>query len=87
MVRQTKKSVIFTLDVDAQEVKLKGSWNGWKEEEMKRDKKGRFRKLKRLKPGRYEFGYLVDGVWRKEESLPSVPSPYGSQNSILEVKP
>ncbi len=53
MIRQTKKSVIFTLDVDAREVKLKGSWNGWKE----------------------------------EESLPSVPSPYGSQNSILEVKP
>ncbi len=87
MVRQTKKSVIFTITTDAKEVKIKGSWNGWKEEKMKKDKKGRFRKLKRLKPGRYEFGYLVDGVWTSDESQPSVPSPYGSQNSVLEVQP
>ncbi len=87
MVKITKKSVIFTLDVDAKDVKLKGSWNDWKEEPMKKNKEGLFTKTKRLKPGRYEFGYLVDGVWMSDESLPSVPSPYGSQNSVLEVKP
>ena len=87
MVKITKKSVIFTLDLDAEDVKLKGSWNGWKEEEMKKNKQGRFTKTKRLGPGRYEFGYLVDGVWMSDENLPTTPSPFGSQNSVLEVKP
>jgi 1,4-alpha-glucan branching enzyme len=88
VVKLTPKSAIFSLALDetVQEVRLKGSWNDWKPEVMKRDAHGEFSKTKRLKPGRYEFGYEVDGVWRIDESLPTVASPYGSQNSLLEVK-
>ncbi|ADV46251.1 glycogen-binding domain-containing protein [Nitratifractor salsuginis] len=88
MVKLTPKSAVFTLALDdtVQEVLLKGSWNDWKPEVMKRKGRGEFSKTKRLKPGRYEFGYEIDGVWRVDESLPAVASPFGSQNSLLEVQ-
>lgn len=86
MVKFTKKSVTFLLDVDAKEVKIKGSWNDWQEEEMKKNKQGLFSKTKRLKPGTYEFGYVVDGVWMSDESLPQTPSPFGSTNAVLKVE-
>jgi len=89
MVKITPKSVIFTLPLEEspETVLLKGSWNDWKPEVMKRNAKGEYTKTKRLKPGRYEFGYEIDGVWVCEESLPTVDSPFGSQNSLLEVAP
>jgi 5'-AMP-activated protein kinase regulatory beta subunit len=89
MVRFTAKSVTFVLTPDetAKEVLLKGSWNDWKPEAMKRNAKGEYSKTKRLKPGRYEFGYEIDGVWVCDETLPTVASPFGSRNSLLEVAP
>ncbi len=89
MIKVTSKSVIFMLESDADELWIKGSWNDWQPEAMKRDEKtGLFRKTKRLKPGRYEFGYLTgDGDWLCDETLPTVPSPFGSENSLLEVQP
>jgi 5'-AMP-activated protein kinase regulatory beta subunit len=89
MVRFTSKSVIFTLALDenTHEVQLKGSWNDWKPEAMKRNATGKYTKTKRLKPGRYEFGYEIDGVWVCDETLPTVASPFGSRNSLLEVAP
>ncbi len=89
MVRHTAKSVIFTLKLDSNshEVLLKGSWNGWRAEVMKANDDGLYSKIKRLKPGRYEFGYEIDGVWHSDDTLPSVASPFGSRNSLLEIKP
>ncbi len=88
MVKITPKSVIFTLQSDVNRIWIKGSWNNWQAEEMKRDKKtGLFRKTKRLKTGSYEFGYLLeDGSWQIDETLSTTPSPFGSYNSILEIK-
>ncbi|WP_456469708.1 glycogen-binding domain-containing protein [Caminibacter sp.] len=85
MVRITKKSVIFELDVGADEVILKGSWDNWKGEKMKKNKKGIFSKRKKLNEGSYEFGYLIDGKWTADESCESVDSPFGSKNSLLKV--
>ena len=86
MVRKTGKMYIFELKTDAKEVILKGSWDGWKEERMKKNKKGIFSKRKKLNPGIYEFGYLVDGKWMADESCKVVDSPFGGKNSILEVR-
>ncbi len=85
MIKQTKKSVTFIYEGDADEVILKGSWNDWQEEPMKRNKKGEFTKTKRLKPGTYQFGYLVDGRWEVDQTLPTTPSPFGTMNNILKV--
>jgi 5'-AMP-activated protein kinase regulatory beta subunit len=89
MVKVTSKSVIFTLESDANKLWIQGSWNDWQPEAMKRERRtGRFRKIKRLKPGRYEFGYLTgEGAWLIDETLPTVPSPFGSRNSLLELQP
>ncbi|BAF70053.1 glycogen-binding domain-containing protein [Nitratiruptor sp. SB155-2] len=87
MIKKNPKSVTFIVHTDADEVILKGSWNGWKEEPMKKNKDGSFSKTKRLKAGTYEFGYLIDGIWITDETLPTTPSPYGSSNSVLKVKP
>ena len=86
MVRKTGKMYIFELKTDAKEVILKGSWDGWKGERMKKNKKGVFSKRKKLNSGIYEFGYVVDGRWVADESLELVDSPYGSKNSLLRVE-
>ncbi|SMC09674.1 glycogen-binding domain-containing protein [Nitratiruptor tergarcus] len=86
MIKIHPKSITFILQTEANEVKIKGSWNDWKAEPMMR-KDGVFTKTKRLKPGTYEFGYEVDGRWLADETLPTTPSPYGSLNSVLKVEP
>lgn len=69
------------------EVAVAGEWNEWQEEPMKQKKSGDFSITKVLKAGsRFEFGYKVNGSeWMTEEECPSVPSPFASQNSLLEL--
>ncbi len=86
MVKKTGKMYVFKIKADAKKVKLKGSWNEWKEEDMKLSKDGYFSKRKKIMPGIYEFGYLADGEWVIDESCNSVNSPFGGKNSVLEVK-
>ncbi len=86
MVKITQKTVTFKIKTDGNEVILKGSWNGWQDEKMKKDKKGYFSKRKKIAPGVYEFGYLIDGEWHTDESLPLTDSPFGSKNSVLKVE-
>merc|ERR1719319_772147 len=38
-----------------------------------------------LAPGRHEYKILVDGDWRIDDSVPSVPNDMGSSNNVLEV--
>ena len=85
--RQKRAWVTFTLPKSAiEEAYLKGSWNDWRPEAMKRKKNGEFYLMKILPTdARFEFGYLVDGEWRTEESLPDVETPFGSRNSLLEL--
>jgi len=91
MIKITKRGkkawVTFTLPrSDAQEAWLKGSWNDWKPEAMKRKKNGEYYLMKILSTdNRYEFGYLVDDRWQTDEELPKVPTPFGSENSLLEL--
>ena len=40
-----------------------------------------------LKPGRYRYKFIIDGVWKQDPSNPSYePDPYGGLNSVIEVK-
>ena len=92
MVKITKKGnkawVTFTTPIlECEKVEIKGSWNDWKNEEMKRKKSGEFYIRKYLPTNEtYEFGYLVNGSkWIWDESLPTIENPYGSKNSILKI--
>lgn len=69
---------------------LAGSFNDWSEEECPmKDKagKGEYTCLKMLAPGRYEYKFIVDGIWDIDASNPNfVSNDMGTLNSVLEVK-
>lgn len=93
MVKVTKKgnkawvTFAFAPREDITSVELMGEWSEWKNEAMKQKKNGEFSITKVLKTGNnYEFGYRVNGiVWNHDPECPSVPSPFGSENSLLEL--
>ena len=72
---------------DVNDVVVSGEWNAWKEEPMKQKKSGDFYITKVLKSGEcFQFGYKVNGNdWIIEEECATVPSPFSSQNSLLEL--
>jgi 1,4-alpha-glucan branching enzyme len=68
-------------------VEVAGEWNDWKNEPMKQKKNGEYAITKVLKTGNsYQFGYRINGEsWQKEDELPAVASPFGSENSLLKL--
>jgi 1,4-alpha-glucan branching enzyme len=84
-----KASVTFTYTPknEAESVELKGSWNDWESQEMKKKKDGDFYVRKNFKEGdEFEFGYLINGdTWDCDDEAESVPSPFGGQNSLLKI--
>jgi len=73
---------------EAKQVVLAGSFNGWSTTEttLKKDRSGRWRVSLDLRPGRYEYRYLVDGKWQNDQNNHNcVRNPFGSQNSVIEV--
>jgi 1,4-alpha-glucan branching enzyme len=73
---------------DAKDVYLVGEFNDWNTSQyrLRRYKNGTFKKKLQLKPGRYQYLFLVDGEWRtdpkhREKTL----NPFGSENSVITV--
>ncbi|MCX7661960.1 MAG: hypothetical protein N2Z79_04690, partial [Candidatus Omnitrophica bacterium] len=53
----------------------------------KKDSKDNWTTKVSLKPGRYEYKFVVDGCWIEDPKCKlRVPNPLGSQNSVIEVK-
>jgi 1,4-alpha-glucan branching enzyme len=74
---------------EARKVILAGSFNNWRTNEASliRDKSGRWTVSVDLPPGRYEYRYVVDGNWSNDQRpTERVANPFGSYNSVLEVK-
>lgn len=74
---------------EAQKVSVAGTFNDWKEEKapLKKDATGKWRLSLSLVPGRYEYRYLVDGVWQNDQrQCECVPNAFGSWNCVVEVK-
>ncbi|MEA3491378.1 MAG: isoamylase early set domain-containing protein [Campylobacterota bacterium] len=93
MIKINKKGnkawVTFTLPAEdnLESASVSGEWNEWKSEPMKKKKNGDFY-LRRLLDGgqSYEFGYSINGdEWKCDEELGCVASPFGSENSLLEL--
>ena len=86
--RELKKRVYFKLDApEARDVILCGSFNNWDagSNPLKRDKRGVWRTWLMLKPGRYEYRFLVDGEWENDPGAEVVPNPYGAKNCLRTV--
>ncbi len=73
---------------DAKEAYLVGDFNDWDPAayRMRRFKDGTFKKSVQLKPGHYEYLFLVDGQWWTDpKNDRRVANPFGTENSVIEV--
>jgi 1,4-alpha-glucan branching enzyme len=70
---------------DAHKVSLVGCFNNWDTHEnpMKKHKHGIWKVTVKLKPGRYEYRFFVDGKWENDPSCDGcVPNDFGSINCV-----
>ena len=90
MARITSKPTEFKFYApSAKRVSLAGSFNNWDARDLsaKKDSRGNWTVKVNLKPGRYEYKFVVDGNWLNDPRCNSCTSnSFGSQNCILEVK-
>src|SRR6266700_3400747 len=71
---------------EAKQVCVAGSFNEWKPEKtpLSRTGNGRWVGDLSVKPGRYEYLFVVDGQWLPDPNArESVQNPFGGQNSVL----
>jgi 1,4-alpha-glucan branching enzyme len=83
-------SIEFSLVApDAKEVVLVGDFNNWNGEgyRMKKSKDGICKKKVDLKPGRYEYRFIVDGNWWTDpKANETCLNSFGSQNSVINIQ-
>ena len=73
---------------EAKQVCVAGNFNDWDAGDlpMTRDVDGNWRVSVALKPGSYEYRFVVDGVWQNDpRAQRTVANSYGSCNCIVEV--
>lgn len=84
------KAVQFKYEApNAGSVFIAGDFNDWNSHaaELRKDKGGVWKASLKLKPGRYEYKFLVDGEWRNDPGCHQcVPNKYGSANCVIEIK-
>jgi 1,4-alpha-glucan branching enzyme len=82
--------VAFTLTApEAKEVYVAGSFNDWDAHctPLLKGLNGEWSEHLPLKPGKYEYRFVVDGMWKEDPAaLASVPNPFGSNNSVVTVR-
>lgn len=89
-VKVSTKKVQFELPaMEARQVYLTGDFNNWEKESlpMKKDKNGLWKKTLSLKPGRYEYRFLIDGIWGNDPACAGcVPNEFGTCNCVKMVE-
>ena len=73
----------------ARSVSVAGTFNRWDPIAfgLKKDIQGTWRGSIRLKSGRYQYRFFVDGKWADDpKAKQTVPNEFGTKNAVLEVK-
>jgi 1,4-alpha-glucan branching enzyme len=73
---------------DATDVCVAGSFNEWRPQAtpMIPLGDGKWVKELTLPDGRYEYRFVVDGVWLTDSNAEeNIPNPFGSMNSVLTI--
>lgn len=93
---RTKKASIPSTEFilyapNVNEVYLAGDFNNWqpdaKNYRLRKFKGDIWKKVLKLKPGRYEYQFVVDGQWWCDpENDQRATNPYCTENSVIEVK-
>jgi 1,4-alpha-glucan branching enzyme len=82
--------VVFEVDLpSAGQVFLAGQFNDWSPtaDALTKSEDGLWRVTLKLKPGKYEYKFVVDGQWMEDPANPDkVPDPYGGSNSVVTVE-
>jgi 1,4-alpha-glucan branching enzyme len=92
-----RDTVIFACDAPAaRQVFLVGTFSGWDPTKlpMPKDRDGTWRAALQLRPGRYEFKFVVDGEWCCDpenchgrcDGVAYVANPFGTMNCVVELK-
>ena len=85
----TRHEIEFTFSAPkAKKVCLAGDFNDWnvKSMPMKKDAGGTWRIRLKLASGRYEFKYVVDGIWAQDMSCSgTAPNSFGSCNNVIGI--
>ena len=86
----TEKESIFEFYApEAKKVAIAGGFNNWSPENspLKKEANGKWRTALKLKPGRYEYRFWVDGNWENDQrSTECVPNAFGTWNCVIEVR-
>jgi 1,4-alpha-glucan branching enzyme len=85
---RSKQHTILLNAPGAKSVAVTGSFCGWSPEghPLCHDTDGIWKATLTLRPGRYEYRFLVDGQWWDDPTCDErVPNPFGSQNCVFEV--
>lgn len=82
-------SHVFSLMApEATEVYVAGDFNNWEnnKHKMRKYKSGLHKKSVRLKPGRYEYRFVVDGRWWTDPANQQrCTSVFGEDNSVVQI--
>lgn len=84
-----QKNVAFEFYApSAKEVGVAGMFNNWDASKalLKKGSDGKWQGSLQLRPGRYEYRYLVDGNWENDQRpVKCVPNAFGTWNCVVEV--
>lgn len=88
--KKVAEGVLFTLDApQARAVAVTGEFTNWSREGIplqKDDQDGLWKLVLDIKPGEYEYRFIVDGVWIRDPSNKDfVRNEFGQENSLLIV--
>jgi 1,4-alpha-glucan branching enzyme len=88
---RARREVAFILNTpEAKEVYLCGDFNKWSPRGLpmaRRTEDHCWEKRLMLPPGRYEYKFIVNGIWIHNPDAPvNVPNRHGSLNSVVEVR-
>jgi 1,4-alpha-glucan branching enzyme len=90
--RKTIPSTEFSVHApNANEIFLAGDFNNWqndsKDFRLRKFRDGTWKKMVKLKPGVYEYQFVVDGRWWTDPAHKNrIANPYGTENSVKVVK-
>jgi hypothetical protein len=83
------KVVFSTFQPRAKRVSVCGEFNDWAPEAslMEPQGNGRWQKVLSLKPGKYQYKFVVDGEWMPDpEAKQNVANAFGTLNSVVEAR-
>ena len=85
----SEKGIVFEFYApSADDVRLAGTFNDWdpSKHRLKKSSDGRWHLSLKLKSGRYEYRYMVDGDWENDQRpVGCVPNAFGTWNCVVEV--